>query len=132
MPTINFSAIEEPRSYDSEPTEPVPPGTYECKVQSVEESTTKEGGHPMWIVHFTIEAGEHAGRTVLDRLFFTPKALPRVKLACRALGVDTDGEVELEPEMVMGERCQLVVRTKSFKGRQENEVPFAGYLPPSS
>lgn len=128
MPRIDFDTIEDAKGF-----EPVPEGAYLCRVDSIKESVTR-GGDEMWALRLAITTGPYAGRLVFDNLPFSPKGLKRVKLFCSALGLDTAGEIELTPDLLIGRTCRVEVRVEEYvdeKGQEKerNAVPFAGYAP---
>ena len=127
MPKINFRNVNipEPNGPDGKP---VPAGTYVCRAVAVEETTTRHGDE-MWRVRFSIEEGPHRGRLLWDNLPFSEAALPRAKLACDALGLDTEGEVDLSPDELLGRRCRLRITLETYKGRRRNKVAYDGYEP---
>lgn len=128
MPKINFENVDAPRPFEPEHGDPVPPGTYVCRVVSVEETTTRHGDE-MWRLRFVIEEGPHRGRLLWDNLPFSEAALPRLKLACAALGLDTSGEVDLASGGLLDRSCRLRVVVENHKGRRRNKVPYDGYEP---
>lgn len=126
MPSIDFSVIDEARSF-----EPIPEGQYRAEVSDVAESVTKSGGE-MWTLAFRIIDGDHAGRLVYDRLIFTEKVMPRVKLVCSRLGLDVTGAVELAPAMLLNRTCLLTVEVGQYEDaagvlKDTNQVPWGGY-----
>lgn len=128
MPRIDFSTVEDAKGFD-----PVPEGTYLCRVDSIKESVTR-GGDEMWALRLAIVDGPHKDRCVFDNLPFSPKGLKRVKLLCGALGLDTTGEIELTPNLLIGRTCRVEVNLEEYvdeKGqtKETNTVPFAGYSP---
>jgi len=115
---------------------PVPEDTYLCRVKEVEETKARTGVL-MWKLQLKILETEYQERVVFDNLVFTPKALPRVRLFCDALGLDTTGEVLLTPDMVKGKTCQVVVRIEEYENDygqnvRRNVVPYAGFEPASN
>lgn len=127
-PQVNFDDVPDPEDFS-----PVPPGRYECRISDVEEATSKNG-NLMWNLTLTIEDGEYYGRRIFDRLVFAEKALPRVKLVCQRLGLDTEGTVDLVPSMLRGKKAIVSVEIETYTNdageeRKRNVVPFSGYIP---
>jgi hypothetical protein len=126
VPEVDFDSVPDA----DEGFDPLPEGSYTCKVTDVEEQTSK-AGNEMWAMTWEVQGGEYHGRRVWDRLVFSDKAMPRVKLCCHALGIDTRGRVNLLPEMLLGRSCILHVEEGEYErdGRMvpKNVVPFAGF-----
>jgi hypothetical protein len=126
MKTIDFSRVK-----DADEFTPVPDGRYAVEVESVEEDVNKNGDDVLKLRLHVID-GEHAGAIIFDRLYFTERALPRVKLVLKALGIEPAGSIEVTPELLQGRKCVVDVlidtyqKTDGSEGRS-NMVPFAGY-----
>lgn len=124
---VNMSTAEKVSTF-----EPIPSGTYEMKVTQVEEKLGDKGTY--WELTLEVQGGEHDGRTVKDRLFFTPKSLSRLKLVYSHLAnIDLgDGEADLQTDDLIGCKGMVAVGTeeREHKGKmyKNNVVPFAGYL----
>lgn len=124
---VDFSKAEKAKDY-----EPIPSGTYEMKVTAVEEKAGDKGTY--WELTLEVQGGEYDGKEVKDRLFFTPKALSRVKLVYSHLaGVDlADSESDIETDDLLGCKGMVAVgveeREHNGKVYRNNVVPFAGYL----
>jgi len=126
MRTVDFSRVKDADEYT-----PVPEGRYPVEVEDVEEDVNKNGDDLLKLRLRVID-GEHAGAAIFDRLFFTERALPRVKLVLKALGIEPTGSIEVTPELLRGRKCIVDVIIESYtksdgsEGRS-NAVPFAGY-----
>lgn len=122
---IDFGKID-----DAPDFKPVPAGKYLAELIKAEESTT-EKGDPQWNLTFELLEGKVARRLIFDKLFFTEKALKRVKLVCGRLGIDVSSELELTPELLQTRLVYLDVEVTEYEkdGKMvpTNEVPFAGY-----
>ncbi|RPH47036.1 MAG: DUF669 domain-containing protein [Planctomycetota bacterium] len=126
MRTIDFSQVPDAGEYT-----PIPEGRYLAEVESVEEDVNKNGDDVLKLRLRVIE-GEHAGAAIFDRLFFTPRALPRVKAVLKALGIEPSGSIEVTPELLQGRKCVIDVLIESYQKTdgsegKSNVVPFAGY-----
>lgn len=81
---------------------------------------TSNSGHPKIDLQWRIEEGEHEGRQIYDTLSFHPKSMYRVKQTLVALGVDENGEVDVEEvlnELIEeGAQATLVVAIKKSDG----------------
>lgn len=126
MPKVNFANVDDVDDYS-----PIPDGDYLCRLTEIELDSTRSGDE-MWKLRFAVEEGEYAGRLIFDNLVFSAAAMKRVKLICSRLGIDTDGELDLVPDLIRGRRCVITVHTEEYvdaheQTRRRNVVPFAGY-----
>ena len=85
---------------------------------------------PVW----HLEMQTTTGQSVKDRLFWSPKAMIRGKLACQAFGVDleSDPEAVISAEMLAGRSCEVEIEHHEGEGRDGKQrmfsgVPFRGY-----
>ena len=120
MPKINFN--------DTRNAGPAPDGEYTCKIDHIERASTKRGDE-MWKLRLVVQEGGFAGHVVFDNLPFTADAMPRVKALCEGLGLDTEGEVDLTPEMIEGRVLRVHVLVEEYQGVEKNKVAFLGYAP---
>jgi hypothetical protein len=131
MPKIDFDAIGDLE--DKEGFVPIAPGKYDVECLDVEIRQTKSG-YPMWRVCWEILDGKFKGRTVHDNLVFSAnkKALQRIKFICHRIGIDTEGSVDLVPDMILGKTATITVQQDKFIGNNGKEmtfpsIPFNGY-----
>ena len=126
MPKIDFTKIDDVSDYS-----PLPEGEYPCRLVDIDEASTRHGDD-LWKLKFVVEEGEHSGRYVFDNLVFSERAMPRVKLICSRLGVDTTGAIDLQPEHLLEKICLITVMVEDYEdetgtAKKRNRVPFAGY-----
>jgi hypothetical protein len=122
MPTVDFDKIE-----DAEGFTPIEPGTYLMKVDDVVEESSKEG-HDIFRLSLKVWKPDHLfGRIVFDRITFSEKGKKRVKFVCSRLGLETSGEVNLEPKHLIGRSAFVDVEIGEYQGRKTNNVPWGGY-----
>lgn len=126
MPRINFSKVDDAATL-------APTGQYICAVAGVKVDKTKDGDE-MWRVRFKVIKGDQAGKVIFDNLVFSVAAMPRLKLAAKALGIDTSAEVEINPADILGLMCSVRVEPSEYqdkrgKTKQTVSVPFDGYGP---
>ena len=121
MPKIDFSKIDDVNDFS-----PLPEGEYLCRLTDIEETTTSQDDD-QWKLRFLVEAGEYSGRYIFDNLFFSPKAMPRVKLISSRMRVDVSGEVDLQPEHLLDRQVLVTVTIGEYEGEKRNRVLFAGY-----
>jgi len=129
MPRINFSNVPDAGEYS-----PVPAGRYLCTVADIEEDTTRDNDE-MWKLKLRVEYGEYKGRNIYDNMVFSQKAMSRVKLICSRFGIDVSGEVDLQPNLLIGREALVDVEVEPYtdkhgQAKERNTVPFAGYHRP--
>lgn len=129
MPKVDFRNID-----DSDDFAPLPAGVYVAEVKSIDASKPDRSGNELWrMEHRILEPLTYRERKVWDNLSFSPAALKRVKLICSRLGLDTSGELDLTPAMLLGRKFRLRLEVESYHseklGREakRNTVPFQGY-----
>ena len=99
---------------------PLPPGTYECHVQSGELFNAKRGT-PGYKLTFRVLTGEHAGRQFWHDLWLTAPALPMSKRDLHKLGVTSIEQ--LEQPLPMGIRCEVkLALRRDDDGTEYNRV----------
>jgi hypothetical protein len=126
MPTVDFTGVADANEFT-----PVPEGTYTVEVDQVDEEVSQKGDELLKVRLHVIE-GEHAGALVFDRLYFSQRALPRVKLVLDAMGLSTSGEVDVTPGLLLGRKCRVDVTVDTYIKRDGSEgkatsIPYAGY-----
>jgi len=126
MPQVDFDKIDDPNDFT-----PLPDGDYDCRLQNIEERTTKSGDE-MWGLEFVVTSGQYEGRKIFDNMPFSEKALGRVKLICSRLGLDTSKPMFLRPSMLLDRKCIVTVIQEEYEDengqkKPRNTVPFAGY-----
>ena len=130
---LNFDEIP-----DADDFSPLTPGKYPMRVIEVRDGASK-AGDPMWTLVMEVTSGDRQGKRVYDSILFKAGgAMKRAKLVLGRLGVDTHGEVEIEPSMLMDAEAIVTVGVESYEKtedtgeqvtRERNKVPFAGYEP---
>ena len=105
----------------------LPDGWYKAAVRAVEPKQASSG-RDYWRLEFEIVAGDYSGTHVFDNLFFSEKALPRLKLALSALGLPHEGAVDVAPEDLVGRHALIEVTSKEGTDQKvRNVVTFDGY-----
>jgi len=126
---LDFDATEEVNDYVT-----VPPGSYACRVAEVRQRTTRNG-EPLWSLRLIVCEGEHTGRQAAwDNLVFSTRGRTRVRKVFAALGVPSQGKVNIEPKDLEGKEALVEVRAAEYRNNagdlvKRNEVPFEGYRP---
>ena len=91
--------------------QPLPPGTYHCRVESGELFNARSGTAGYKIT-FQVADGDHAGRRLWSDHWLTPKALPQTKRDLAKLGVTSLDQLERKlPEGRIRARVRVVVQT---------------------
>ena len=106
----------------------VPAGRYLVTVTAAAEKVDKN------IEAWELTMKATTGHTIEDRLFWTPKAMIRGKLACEAFGVDleSDPNAEIGAANLVGKTCEVEVEERKWTGNDGKEhdgyrVTFRGY-----
>lgn len=82
--------------------EPIPADDYVVEIEKVENRTAKSGNE-MLSLTFNVMEGEYEGRKIFDLYVLTEKALWKLKDLLVAVGVDTEGMVDLDIDDLVGE-----------------------------
>ena len=124
---LDFENTEEISDFVS-----VPSGTYLCRVVEVRERVTK-GDDTLWALRLAVAEGEFTGRHASwDNLVFSIRGLSRVRRVLTALGLPSDGKVNIEPDDLVGKVAFVQVRPAEYmmlngNMTRRNEVPYYGY-----
>ncbi len=125
MPELDFDLIPDSAL--------MPAGVYDCTISNVATDERTKNGDEMWILTLTVSKGPYLARSIFDRLVFSERALPRIKLICSRLGIPVKGKFNLEPRHLRGKDVQVVVEIdeRTFDGKllKSNKVTFDGYNP---
>lgn len=101
---------------------PLPAGTYECHVHSVELFNAKTGT-PGAKIRFDVCEGAHAGRALFHDCWLTAAALPQTKRDLLKLGIDTLDKLEAASLPAGRIRCKVrVTLRRDDDGTQRNRV----------
>lgn len=102
----------------------IPAGVYEAVVDSceVKQNKAKNGNYLEFV--YKIQSSDPAvdGKKVWDRTSLKPAGMWRTKQVLEALGFDTSGEVEFDPEDVVEIECQIEVTIREYDGKEFNDV----------
>lgn len=99
----------------------LPPGSYYVRVSDAEEGTSS-GGDPQIQLQLKAIGGEHDGGEIRDWLVINARTLGKVKQVLTALGLPSDGELDLSAESFVGKACQIVVRNEPYDGKDRARV----------
>lgn len=124
----DFSTVQDTESFAT-----IPEGIYLCRVADVREGHARDGS-VQWSLRLEAAEGEHAGRTAAwDSLTWSEKGVHRVKHVLGALGFDVSGELDLEPDELLGRfaRVSLMLEEREDPLRSRRvvrlRVPYLGY-----
>jgi len=110
----------------------VPAGAYLCRIAEVRDRQSR-AGDTMWSIRLVVTEGEFTGRMAAwDNLVFSNRGLNRVKSILVALGLPSDGTVDLNPEDLMEKEVFVEVRPADYHSPEgvmtrRNEIPYDGY-----
>ena len=107
--------------------EPIPTGTYPCKIKAVTPSKTKDGKSDMFRIQLQVNEGEYYKRIVFDQVVFSPKGMTFVKILCGAIGMDTTKPFSVEPDHLIGKDVLVDVIQDTYNGKVNNKVGMGGY-----
>ena len=110
--------------------EAVPAGSYHVQVTSFTEETSKTSGNPMLKLELTIQTGEFTGQKVFTNLSLQPQALWKLKSFLDAVGMETEGAVDIDTNAVLGRELSVSVTVEEYEGKNNNKVDkFSTYTP---
>jgi|CXWL01.1.fsa_nt_gi hypothetical protein len=107
--------------------EPIPTGTYPCKIKEVVPTKTKDGKSDMFKLQLQVNEGEYYKRIIFDQIVFSPKGMTFVKILCGALGYDTSKPFSVEPNDLKGKDVLVDVIQDTYEGKPKNVVGMGGY-----
>jgi hypothetical protein len=124
----DFREVQDVESYVS-----IPEGRYLCRIAEVREGLARDGS-VRWSLRLEVAEGEYCGRTAgWDGLTWSERGILRVKRVLEALGFDTRGIIEIDPQDLVDQRAmvlfELEEREDPLTGRRQLRlrVPFSGY-----
>jgi hypothetical protein len=112
---------------------PLPDGDYIVRITAASERTANSGT-PGFEFEMEVLVGDHAGRKVWDRLWFTDKTKGMVlwRMECAGIKVP-DGDFTLEPDHFIGKRVQVTTRQEPYEGKDgsmKTRAEVKGWNPP--
>lgn len=99
----------------------LPPGKYVARVTDAEEGQSS-GGDPQIQLQLRAVGGEHDGGEIRDWIVVNAKTLGKVKQVLSALGLPSDGELDLDAASFVGKSCEIVVRNEPYDGKDRSRV----------
>lgn len=110
----------------------VPAGTYLCRVAEVRAGLTRAGDE-RWSMRLVVAEGEHTGKQAAwDSVVFSTRGRSRARIVFAALGLPSNGRVQVEPNDLEGKQCLVQIRPAEYASPsgetiRRNEVPYDGY-----
>jgi len=125
MPRADFTDVPDAGNYPV-----IPEGTYRLEILEIDDTADTKQGDEMWKLKLKIVDGEWRGTFIFDNLTFGVKALGKVKMLCKAVGLDTSGALDLKPSMFLHKKINAGVIADEYNGVTRNKIGFAGYSVP--
>jgi hypothetical protein len=100
----------------------VPDGNYLAKIDSVEEKESGEG-NPYLGLKLKIQAGKAKGSVVYDNISLLPQALWKLRTLLERIGFEVpDGEMDFDPQEIVGEEVTIVVVNETYDKKERPRV----------
>lgn len=112
----------------------VPTGTYVCRITDVRCGMTRAGDE-RWSLRLVVAEGQHIGKQAAwDNLVFSARGRARARKVLQALGLPSEGKVQIEPADLEGRTAIVDVRPAEYQSPsgqvvRRNEVPYDGFRP---
>lgn len=111
--TLDFSNVETRVKVEE--------GEYEVAVEECEEKEGNQAPYLAW--KFKIDEGsESDGGVLYLNTSMSEAALWNLKALFEALGIEVDGEMEVDPSEYVGERCMVSVDLETFEGKKRPRI----------
>ncbi len=110
MVTLDFTSVPSREALEE--------GTYELTIKKAEEKVSSTG-KPMIVILFE-EPNSKAG--IFENYVLTPDALWKIRELMKAIGLDTDGIQELDPQQLVGQTVIGKVVQREYDGNITNSV----------
>lgn len=116
---INFKNVETGGSLG-----PLPSGGYNARIAKIEEKKSQAGNMYLSFEFNVTDNGSYKNRKIWESFPLTENALWKLKQVLDAVGVDTSGEVDFSPQLVMGRELHLEVDVEesTMNGKPRNRV----------
>lgn len=96
-------------------------GIHPAKIVEVEQ-TTSQAGDDMITVAFEVTAGPDKGGRVYDNFVLSQKALWKLKVLLKALGMKCDGKLIVDLDRMIGKACDVEVFHDEYNGQKRAKV----------
>jgi hypothetical protein len=117
--SLNLSGVQA-RSF-----EPLPEGKYLVEVLEVKAKIAASSGAPMLAWTFRVLDEDYEGRQLFTNTVLTDNSLWKLKSFLIALGYteeELNGEIELDPDELVGLQAVARVKTREYQGETRNDV----------
>ena len=96
-------------------------GIHPAKIVEVEQ-TTSQAGDDMLTVAFEVTGGPDKGGRVYDNFVLTQKALWKLKVLLRAIGMKCDGKIMVDLDRMIGKTCDIEVFHDEYNGQKRAKI----------
>lgn len=128
MAQVNYG-VDEAADFETDPTIAVGKHLIEC----IEVTTrTTKAGDEQWSLKLEIIHGSDKGKMARDAIFFTEKAMPRVKLVCHRLGgIEGSGHIDVQPNQLLNRKSYITIvaeeKEEFGETKTTKRVAYGGY-----
>lgn len=100
-----------------------PPNDYAAKVKSAELAKSSEKETPEVKVVYVVTKGKYKGKTIIDDLYLTKKALWRVRQTWEAAGIKVpSSKVKLNPAKIVGKEVAITIDDDEYENKVRSRV----------
>lgn len=113
----------------------LPEGIYSGEIKKVELKTSKAGDSQYLNLEWDVEDENGKSKKVWDICSLKPQALWKLKALMEALGMSTEGSIDLDLEEFEGQTCELEIKIETYEGKEKNTIKsYKGFssMPTSS
>lgn len=128
MSTVNWSELIT-EAETSGNLVPVPPGEYDCVVETAQ-NVTSQSGKVMFKAKFRVIAGPHATRTIYNNFTVSPESAGALKFFFQHMaifGLDKNffaqnPDPSYVAQMLVGKQCKLKIEHRQWNGQTQEDV----------
>ena len=96
-------------------------GIHPAKIVEVEQ-TTSQAGDDMLVTAFEVTSGPDKGGRVYDNFVLTQKALWKLKVLLKAIGMKCDGKLVVDLDRMIGKTCDIEVFHDEYNGQKRAKI----------
>ena len=96
-------------------------GIHVAKLVQIDAGTT-QGGDDMLKATFEVTQGDCKGARVFDNFTLTEKALWKLKIFLTAIGVKSDGKIQLDLDRLVGKSVNIEVGHEEYNGQTRARI----------
>lgn len=127
--TVNLKNTKEAEEFSY-----LPAGYYPCKIVEAD-NYQNENGNQYLMLKMEVMKGSYKGRYIIDRLFYSEKALPRLKAILKRLGLKNDDDGLQIQSVLFLDKFVIIdldvehkwIDETSTKPYTQNKVAYVGY-----